>query len=115
MALLSVSAQKVIQKNSTELSQILEKDKKIVILDVRTPEEFAAGHLKGAINIDIRQQDFYYKIEKLNKKLTYFVYCRTNHRSGNAIEYMKQKGFVTLYQMMDGFPGWEANNLPIVK
>jgi len=115
VTLLNVSAQKVIQKNSTELNKILEKDKKIVILDVRTPEEFTAGHLKDAINIDIRQQDFYTKFDKLNRKVVYLVYCRTNHRSGMAVDYMKQKGFTTIYQMMDGFPGWASNNLALEK
>ena len=105
----SVSAQKT-QLNSPEVKEVLKKNKAIVILDVRTAEEFAAGHLKGAQNIDIRQSDAYSKLAKLNPKTTYLVYCRTNHRSGMAVDYMMQKGFKTVYQMMDGFPGWAANN-----
>jgi rhodanese-related sulfurtransferase len=85
------------------------------LLDVRTPEEFAQGHLKGAKNIDIRQPDFYSRVDKLDKNQTYLVYCRTNHRSGVAVEYMSQHGFQKLYQMMDGFPGWAGNNLPAEK
>jgi len=110
----AVSAQKT-QLNSSEAKELLKKSKSIVILDVRTPEEFAMGHLKGAKNIDIRQSDAYSKIDKLNRKARYLVYCRTNHRSGVAVEYMKQKGFKTVYQMMDGFPGWAANNFAIEK
>jgi len=110
IAMGTVSAQTVMQLKSTEIQQILIKNKAIIILDVRTAEEFAAGHLKNAINHDIRQPDFYSNINKLNKKKTYLVYCRTNHRSGMAAEYMKQNGFVSIYQMMDGFPGWVANN-----
>jgi len=104
-----VSAQKI-QLKSPEVKEVLKKNKSIVILDVRTPEEFAAGHLKGAKNIDIKQPDAYSKLDKLNTKTTYLVYCRTNHRSGMAVEYMMQKGFKNVYQMMDGFPGWAANN-----
>jgi len=104
-----VSAQKI-QLKSPEVKEVLKKNKSIVILDVRTPEEFAAGHLKGAKNIDIKQPDAYSKIDKLNTKTSYLVYCRTNHRSGMAVEYMMQKGFKKVYQMMDGFPGWAANN-----
>ena len=104
-----VSAQKI-QLKSPEVKEVLKKNKSIVILDVRTPEEFAAGHLKGAKNIDIKQPNAYSKIDKLNTKTTYLVYCRTNHRSGMAVEYMMQKGFKNVYQMMDGFPGWAANN-----
>jgi rhodanese-related sulfurtransferase len=113
--ILNTSAQKIMQKNSTELSQILEKDKKIVILDVRTPQEFAAGHLKGAQNIDIYQDNFYTRIDKLNKKATYLVYCRTSNRSTATVGYMQQNGFKNLYQMMDGFPGWANNKLPFEK
>ena len=104
-----LSAQKI-QLKSPEVKEVLKKNKSIVILDVRTPEEFAAGHLKGAKNIDIKQPDAYSKLDKLNTKTTYLVYCRTNHRSGMAVEYMMQKGFKNVYQMMDGFPGWAANN-----
>ena len=64
---LNISGQQIMQKNSIELSQILAKDKKIVILDVRTPQEFAAGHLKGAQNIDIYHDNFYTRIDKLGK------------------------------------------------
>ncbi|OIP83755.1 MAG: hypothetical protein AUK44_04345 [Porphyromonadaceae bacterium CG2_30_38_12] len=115
ISVLSVSAQQIIQKRSTELSQILAKNKKIVILDVRTPHEFAAGHLKGAVNIDIYQDNFYARIDKLDKKATYMVYCRTSNRSGAAVGYMRQNGFKILYQMMDGFPMWAANKLPYEK
>ena len=108
----TANAQNVIQNNSTEIFQLLNKNKQIVILDVRTPQEFAAGHLKGAVNIDIYQDNFYSRIDKLNKKSTYVVYCRTSNRSRATVEYMKQNGFGTVYQMMDGFPGWAYNKLP---
>ena len=110
----AVLAQRV-QFNSTDIKEVLKKSKFIVIIDVRTAEEFAMGHLKSAQNIDIRQPDAYSKLDKLNPKTTYLVYCRTNHRSGMAVDYMIQKGFKSVYQMMDGFPGWAANNLPYEK
>ncbi|MDP4240301.1 MAG: rhodanese-like domain-containing protein [Bacteroidota bacterium] len=109
-----VSAQRI-QLNSPEVKEVLKKNKSIVILDVRTAEEFAAGHLKGAQNMDIYQSDAYSKLDKLNPKTPYLVYCRTNHRSGMAVEYMMHKGFKTVYQMMDGFPGWVANNFAYEK
>ena len=104
-----MSAQKM-QINSTEVKEVLKKNKSIVILDVRTADEFAAGHLKGAKNIDIRLSDAYSKFDELNPKSTYLIYCRTNHRSGLAVDYLMQKEFKHVYQMMDGFPGWAANN-----
>ncbi|HLP05648.1 MAG TPA: rhodanese-like domain-containing protein [Paludibacter sp.] len=104
-----LSAQKI-QLESPEARKLLKSNPSMVVLDVRTAEEFGAGHLKGAKNIDIRQDDFYSKVDKLDRNATYLVYCRTNHRSGAATDYMVQKGFKHVYQMMDGFPGWAANN-----
>jgi phage shock protein E len=110
-----LSAQNKIQLDSKQASVMLKNDTKIIVLDVRTAEEFNEGHIKGAVNIDIRQPDAYGKIDKLNHDAKYIVHCRTNHRSGIATDYMMQKGFKNVYQMMDGFPGWAANKLPWVK
>lgn len=106
------SAQNKIEVNSIQSLELIQKNNKIVVLDVRTPDEFELGHVKGAQNIDIYQQDFYVKLSKLDKTKTYLVYCRTNRRSGNAVNFMIQNGFKTAYQMMDGFNGWMANKLP---
>ena len=94
---------------------MLQKDKKWIVLDVRSAEEFNSGHIKGALNIDIRQPDAFSKIDKLNKNAKYIVHCRTNHRSGMAVEHMMQSGFKNIYQMMDGWSGWSMNNLPVQK
>lgn len=111
----SLQAQNKIEVNSKQVNTILQKDKKFVVLDVRTADEFNGGHIQGAINIDILQPNAFSKIDKLNHITKYIVYCRTNHRSGMAVEHMMQSGFKTIYQMMDGFPGWAANNLAIQK
>jgi len=105
-------AQDVQKMGSKDAGQVLEKNVTIIILDVRTAEEFKAGHVKGAKNIDINAPDFKEKIEKLDKKASYLVYCRTNHRSSAAVEYMTKQGFTNIYQMMDGFLGWSVNHLP---
>jgi rhodanese-related sulfurtransferase len=94
---------------------MLQKGSKLIVLDVRSPEEYTDGHIKGAINIDIRQDDAFGKIDKLNRNAKYIVYCRTNHRSGIAVDHMMKSGFKNVYQMMDGFPGWAANKLPVQK
>jgi phage shock protein E len=63
------------------------------IVDVRTPMEFADGHLRGAINIDVESPDFLATVEKLSKAGDYVVYCHTGRRAGIAIDEMKQDGF----------------------
>ncbi len=101
---------------SKEVQKLLEKEKTITILDVRTPGEFKAGHLKGAVNINIASRDFATRIERLEKgNKTYLVYCRTKNRSSRALRYMLQKGFDNIYLMSDGFSGWSKNRLPIQK
>jgi rhodanese-related sulfurtransferase len=113
-AMVAVNAQSKKDVNSKEVNSMLQKDKKLVVLDVRTPEEFNAGHIKGAINIDIRQPDALSKIDKLDRNAKFIVHCRTNHRSKIAVDHMLQSGFKTIYQMMDGMNGWNENKLPVV-
>jgi rhodanese-related sulfurtransferase len=111
----TLNAQSPIETNSKEVSAMLKKDKKLFVLDVRTADEFNAGHIKGAINIDIKQDYALAKIDKLDHNAKYIVHCRTNHRSKIAVDHMVKNGFKTVYQMMDGFNGWAANNLEVVK
>lgn len=63
------------------------------LIDVRTPEEFADGHLKGATNVDFNGPDFAEKISELDKDGEYTLYCRSGRRSGLALEAMKAAGF----------------------
>jgi len=110
-----VNSQQIKQITSTEANTMLQKDKKLIVLDVRTSEEFNVGHIKGAINIDIRQNDALAKIDKLDRNARYIVHCRTHHRSQTAVDHMAQSGFKNVYQMTDGFMGWSQNGLPQVK
>lgn len=64
-----------------------------MIIDVRTPEEFAAGHLEGAVNIDLQAADFADRIAALDPAASYVVYCRSGNRSGQAQSYMQSVGF----------------------
>lgn len=111
----TIVAQTKTAVNSKQASVLLQKDSKLIVLDVRTPDEYNEGHIKGAINIDIRQDDAFVKIDKLNRNARYIVYCRTNHRSEVVVEHMMKSRFKNVYQMMDGFPGWAANKLPVQK
>ena len=63
------------------------------VIDVRTPQEFDAGHLKGALNIDIEGAAFTAEIEKLDKSQSYYIYCHSGNRAGQAITYMTGAGF----------------------
>lgn len=67
-----------------------------IILDVRTPEEFAAGHLDGAVLVDIKDPSFDEKLTALDPAVPYVVYCRSGNRSAQAVERMKAAGFTDL-------------------
>jgi phage shock protein E len=73
-----------------------DKDKEVVILDVRTPEEFKETRVIGARNIDFKNPTFKSEIEKLDKSKTYKIYCRSGNRSGKTMEMMKGMGFSDL-------------------
>lgn len=98
----SSSATKVSPK---EFSEVI-KDISIVVLDVRTPEEFAEGHLQGAINIDFQSGNFEKEIAALDRTATYAVYCRSGNRSGQAVKVMSDSGFTKLYDMDGGLVDW---------
>ena len=63
------------------------------VIDVRTPDEVAAGHLHGSLHIDIQGSDFASKMNELDKSANYVVYCRSGNRAGSAIDWMTENGF----------------------
>ena len=73
-----------------------------VLVDVRTPGEFSTGHIDKAINIDFENQTFLSEIKKLDVNKTYFVYCRSGNRSGQAISLMKANGINNIYELQGG-------------
>lgn len=74
-------------------AQNVELSAETVVIDVRTPAEFASGHLEGAVNIDVQSPDFAQQIMALDPTGEYLVYCRSGNRSSQAIAQMTQMGF----------------------
>ena len=70
-----------------------------VVVDVRTPSEYAAGHIEGAVNIDVEAPTFDTEIAKLDKNATYAVYCHSGRRSGLATDAMGKAGFTHVYNL----------------
>ena len=69
------------------------------IVDVRTPEEYAQGHLPGAVNVDVSSPDFSAQIATLDPSAPYAVYCRSGNRSGVAVATMAEQGFTNAYHL----------------
>jgi rhodanese-related sulfurtransferase len=85
----------------------------VVILDVRTSAEFAAGHIEGAINIDVEGMQFESGIAELDKGATIAVYCQSGRRSGIAVDKMSEAGFTSLFNLQTGIADWQANGFPV--
>ena len=90
-------------------------DKRNVILDVRTAKEFEAGHLPGAMNLDVNASDFQEKAASLDKSKTYLVHCATGVRSARACEKLGRLDFPKLYNLPGGFKAWAKAGKPVEK
>ena len=91
-------------------------EKKVVVLDVRTADEFKDGHIEGAQNLDfLKTAEFKSQVEKLDKTKPYLVHCQAGGRSGKSLKIFKDLGFENVYHLDEGFGGWEDAKLPVTK
>ena len=97
---------KVRNVTGTEGESLLKKRPDIVVLDVRTPDEFNEGHIANAINIDFWGDDFSSQLAKLDKNQTYLLHCQSGGRSSSALEIFRKKGFSNLIHLNEGIATW---------
>ncbi|OPY55122.1 MAG: molybdopterin biosynthesis protein MoeB [Methanosaeta sp. PtaU1.Bin112] len=88
--------------------------KRLVILDVRTAQEYRAGHLMGSINLDFRSPSFSDELKALDRNNAYLVYCRTGVRSSRAAALMKSLGFPEIYDLSGGMVSWLREGFGLV-
>jgi len=86
----------------------------LVVLDVRTPEEFDEGHLAGAVLVDFYDPDFAEQLGELDAEVPYLVYCRSGNRSGQTLTMMQQLGFASAADVDGGIVAWQSAGLPVV-
>ena len=86
-----------------QAKELISEDKEMVILDVRTPEEFSEGHVTGATNLDFYAPDFEQQLERLGTTNTYLLYCASGNRSGKAASLMQNKGFKKIINSQAGY------------
>ena len=85
-----------------------------VLIDVRTPKEFAMAHIKGAQNIDVKNSNFEAEVSKLDKNTPILVYCRSGGRSSKAMGKMEDLGY-KVYNLDGGLLSWMADEMWITK
>jgi phage shock protein E len=93
----------------------LRADKRNAVLDVRSEKEFKAGHIPGAINIDIADPAFDAKVAKLDRSKTYMVHCVIGHRSAKACDRLYASGFTNILDFTPGLRAWEKAGKPVEK
>lgn len=87
----------------------------VVVIDVRTPDEYAGGHIEGALNIDVNGSDFADQIAALDPAASYAIYCRSGNRSLTAMQQLSEAGFVDLRDLQGGISAWTSAGYPVVK
>lgn len=103
---ISVDLAKVIIENNADNPQF-------TILDVRTPEEYAAGHIENAFNRNFYDADFEQQLDSLDKNRTYLIYCQAGVRSGFAYQMTQELGFTDVSDMLGGTSAWVAAGYPL--
>ena len=110
-----LTAGEVKHVTSKEAAPLLTKGD-VIVLDVRTADEFSEGHLKGATNIDfLDEAKFKAAAAKLDKSKTYLVHCQAGGRSSRSLPVLKELGLENLIHLDDGFAGWQEAGLPVEK
>jgi phage shock protein E len=100
--------------NAKEAARLI-AEKKAVVLDIRTPKEFAAGHIAGATNVDFSGDDFAKQLEKLDKEKAYVVHCASGGRSTRSLPQLEKLGFKHVIHLDGGIKAWQAAGNPLTK
>ncbi|MFB9051465.1 thioredoxin domain-containing protein [Formosa undariae] len=96
----------------SQFANVMSEQPELVVIDVRTPEEFAGGHIEGAINYNWKSENFGSQIANLDKSKEVLVYCLSGARSGKAAAAMRLEGFTKIYEMQGGLMKWRSGNWP---
>ena len=101
--------------NAQKLKELIAQHPEGIVLDVRTPEEIAKGHLANASIIDFYDEAFQQKVKMIRKDVPVFVYCAAGSRSAKAAEQMSTIGFTKVYNLEGGYNGWLNAGYDVVK
>ena len=105
----------VVRHVNAAAAEPLIDEKQVVVLDIRTPNEFKAGHIAGATNLDFYATDFAAQLDRLNKDKTYLVHCASGRRSTTSLETFKKLKFQSIIHLDGGMKAWEKAGKPVVK
>ena len=98
-----------------EAKTFLASTPKAKVLDVRTVEEYRAGHIKGAVCIDVLESGFETKVAALDRKTPLLVHCRSGGRSKRALAVLTKLQFQQIVHLTEGMNAWEKAGFPVEK
>jgi len=90
-------------------------DKKVVVLDIRMPAEYAGGHIAGAKNLDFYGPDFEKQLGTMDRNQPVLVHCASGGRSTQSLAVFQKLGFKTVYHLDGGIKAWKNEGLPVEK
>lgn len=97
--------------SSREAKTLLDKNKNVFLLDVRTPQENSQARLPGTVLIPIGE--FERRVGEVPRNRTILVYCAVGSRSKPVADFLSQRGYKSVYNMTDGIVGWYRNGFPL--
>ena len=106
------SAPKISLISASELNKVNDQ---ILLIDVRTPGEFASGHIENSINIDYQADNFKDLISELDPDQEVYVYCKVGGRSGRSAKILEEMGFKKVYDLKGGIIAWEKEGFKTMK
>lgn len=99
--------------SSREAKALLDKNRNIFLLDVRTPQENSQARLPGTVLIPIGE--FERRINEVPRNRIILVYCAVGSRSKPVAEFLSKNGYREVYNMSDGIVGWYRNGFQLVR
>jgi rhodanese-related sulfurtransferase len=96
-----------------DAASIIAEDSGTIVLDIRTPEEYNEGIIEGAINIDFYAPNFAQQLDALDKDSSYVVYCRSDNRTGQAMDTFADLEFQQVSEIDGGIVNWYQEDLPV--
>jgi rhodanese-related sulfurtransferase len=109
--IVSPAAAAVIDISARDAKALLDRNKSMYLLDVRTPREYGKGKLTGSVLIPIAELER--RFAEVPKNRTILVYCAVGGRSQFAAHFLNKRGYQNVYNMIDGIDGWGRNGFPV--
>ncbi len=85
----------------------------VVVLDVRTPQEYQSGHVAGARNVDFKAPDFEARLAALDRTQTYLVHCASGRRSTASLATFEKLNFTSIVHLDGGMQAWQSAGEPV--